>query len=481
MNVFLEHYWPHILAVISFVLGATAAIHATMTKDEVRAAIGWVGVIMLSPILGAAIYAVAGINRMRRQSVRDKRQSVPDAVAHEEQKHRVDRERVVADLGPRMGGQWMLGNTVTGMPATAGNKVRLLETGDEAYAAMLEAIDKAERSILLETYIFDSDAIGQRFVESLSNAVKRGVEVRILVDSIGARYSRPRITKLLRAHGIRVATFNGAVLLRLRLPYANLRTHRKILVIDGETVFAGGMNIRAAFTGPNAAQDTHFMLKGAAVADYFTVAAADWYFETHEALDGEAWNIAETSSDEGPLIARVVPSGPDRNLSNNNNMIMGALSVAEDRVLIMSPYFLPDRDLVSALATAARRGVTVDIIVPGQNNLGLVDRAMTAQFDEIIENGCRIWRDNGPFNHSKLMTVDGKWSYLGSSNMDSRSLRLNFETDMEVFDADFAGEIEARIVAARERSTEVTRKALKSRPFVYRLRDRILWLGLPYL
>nr|WP_272211746.1 phospholipase D-like domain-containing protein [Marinicella sp. W31]MDC2877638.1 phospholipase D-like domain-containing protein [Marinicella sp. W31] len=481
MNVFLEHYWPHILAVLSFILGATAAIHATMTKDEVRAAIGWVGVIMLSPILGAAIYAVAGINRMRRQSVRDKRESVPDAVAHEEQKHKIDRDRVVSALGPRMGGLWILGNTVTGMPATAGNKVHLLETGDEAYAAMLEAIDKAERSILLQTYIFDSDAIGRRFVESLSNAVKRGVEVRILVDSIGARYSRPRITGLLRENGIRVATFNGAVLLRLRLPYANLRTHRKILVVDGETVFAGGMNIRAAFTGPNAAQDTHFMLKGAAVADYYAVAAADWYFETHETLDGDAWQIAETPADENDLVARVVPSGPDRNLSNNNNMIMGALSVAEDRVLIMSPYFLPDRDLVSALATAARRGVVVDIIVPGKNNLGLVDRAMTAQFDEIIEYGCRIWRDNGPFNHSKLMSVDGKWSYLGSSNMDSRSLRLNFETDLEVFDAGFADEIEARIAAARERSTQVTLEALRARPFAYRLRDRILWLGLPYL
>ena len=154
---------------------------------------------------------------------------------------------------------------------------------------MLEAIDTAKRSILMETYIFDSDAIGRRFVDSLDAAVKRGVEVRILVDSIGARYSRPRITKLLRERGIRVATFNGAVLLKMRLPYANLRTHRKIMVIDGETVFAGGMNIRAAFTGPNAAHDTHFRLTGAAAGDYFTVAAADWYFETHEMLDGPAW------------------------------------------------------------------------------------------------------------------------------------------------------------------------------------------------
>ena len=480
MEVFLQHYWPHILAVISFALGATAAIHAAMTKDEVRAAIGWVGVIMLSPILGALIYAVAGINRMRRASIRDKRGSVRDAVSSEERKHRVDRAVIDAAFGTRMGAMWNLGNRVSGMPATRGNDLRLLETGDEAYSAMMEAIDKAERSIIMETYIFDSDHVGRRFVDKLDAAVKRGVEVRILVDSIGARYSRPRITQLLRARGIKVSTFNGAVLLRMRLPYANLRTHRKIMVIDGETVFAGGMNIREAFTGPDAAHDTHFWLQGAAAADYFTVAATDWFFETGEKLEGPAWEVAAPENGGG-VIARVVPSGPDLNLGNNNSMIMGALSVAEDHVMIMSPYFLPDRDLVAALATAAKRGVAVDIIVPGKNNLALVDKAMTAQFEEILAGGCRIFRDNGAFNHSKLMTVDGKWSYLGSSNLDARSLRLNFETDLEVFDTGFAEELRARIGAARANATEVTLEKLKSRPFLYKLRDRILWLGLPYL
>ena len=380
-----------------------------------------------------------------------------------------------------MAALWTLGETVTGLPATAGNRIRLLTTGDEAYAAMLSAIDNAERSIILETYIFDSDTIGRKFVESLANAVKRGVEVRVLVDSIGARYSRPRITGLLREKGIRVATFNGAVLLRMRLPYANLRTHRKILVVDGETAFAGGMNIRAAFTGPDAAHDTHFELKGAAVADYLSVAAADWFFETGEALDGDAWDINDPAAPGDGVVARVVPSGPDRHLGNNNKMIIGALSVAEERVTIMSPYFLPDRDLVSALATAARRGVDVKIIVPGKNNLGMVDRAMTAQFSEIIRDGSKIFRDRGPFNHSKLMTIDGKWSYLGSSNMDSRSLRLNFETDLEVFDEAFAAELEARIAPSLTNSEAVTLESLRKRPFIFRLRDRILWLGLPYL
>ncbi|WP_176084137.1 phospholipase D-like domain-containing protein [Martelella sp. HB161492] len=481
MHDFLIHYWPHILAVLSFVFGATAAIHAAMTKDEVRAAIGWVGVIMLSPILGAFIYAIAGINRMRRASITDRRSDLRDEISREEELHGVCNADIMSGFGPRMVAMWRLGTKVAGVPATECNHVQMLSSGDEAYAAMIAAIEKAERSILLETYIFDSDSIGRKFVDALADAVKRGVEVRVLVDSVGARYSRPSIVGLLRERNVRTATFNGAVLLRMRLPYANLRTHRKILVIDGGIAFAGGMNIRAAFTGPDAAHDTHFRLEGPAVADYFAVTAEDWFSETKELLSGDAWRVVDNHPEGRGVIARVVPSGPDRNVGNNNKMIIGALSVAEETVMIMSPYFLPDRDLVSALATAARRGVIVDIVVPDDNNLKTVDHAMTAQFDEIIRDGSRIWRDLGPFNHSKLMTVDGKWSYLGSTNMDSRSLRLNFETDLEVFDEAFAADIASRITAARERARQVTREMLASRHYLRKLRDRLLWLGLPYL
>jgi cardiolipin synthase len=140
-------------------------------------------------------------------------------------------------------------------------------------------------------------------------------------------------------------------------------------------------------------------------------------------------------------------------------MLMGALSIARSNVRIMSPYFLPDRELISAMVTAARRGVEIDIFVPKNNNLRLVDRAMTAQFDQMLRYGCRIWRVGGAFNHSKLMTVDGAWSYVGTSNLDPRSLRLNFEVDLEILDWDFAGEIERRIGVAMSNAEQVTLEA----------------------
>lgn len=147
----------------------------------------------------------------------------------------------------------------------------------------------------------------------------------------------------------------------------------------------------------------------------------------------------------------------------------------------MTPYFLPERDLISALATAARRGVRIDIVVPGTNNLMLVDLAMTAQFDQLLKAGCRIWRSSGSFNHSKLTVVDGVWSYIGSSNFDPRSLRLNFEIDIEVFDTFFAAEIEARISTVLKSAEAVDLSALMARPFSRRLIERITWLGSPYL
>ncbi len=351
---------------------------------------------------------------------------------------------------------------------------------------MLEAIGEAKRSIILETYIFDNDRIGARFVAALERAKFRGVEVRVLVDAVGARYSVPSILPTLREKGIVADVFNGNVIMGLRLPYANLRTHRKILVVDGRLAFSGGMNIREGFTlefgGEKQAHDTHFKISGPVVSDFFSIAAEDWRFTTGELLHTPVWDIAIPDGVPGSqLVARVSSSGPDKSIETNHKMLMGAFSVARSSILVMSPYFLPDRELISALITAARRGVVVDIIVPQSNNLVLVDRAMTAQFDQMLKNYCRIWRATGPFNHSKLLVIDERWSYIGSSNLDPRSLRLNFEVDLEVMDEEFAATIGNRIREARATALPVRLSELNARPFVVRFVERVLWLASPYL
>lgn len=479
-------YWPHILVALSILLGVPAAIHATMTKEEVRAAIGWVGVIMLSPVVGPLIYAIGGVNRIRRKTLNLSREGLLAAGWHHMAEYDVSNEHMQAAYGGALAAMQRVGDTVGRCKLTSGNRIDLLSTGDEAFAAMLAAIAAAERSILLETYIFDRDPAGERFVAALSNAVTRGVQVRVLIDAVGARYSIPSIVSDLQRANVPTDVFNGNIVMGLRLPYANLRTHRKILIVDGSVAFTGGLNIRAGFcaefSGGAAALDTHFRLTGPVVSDLFRIAYEDWRFSGGDELAGEAWQIAPPpDAPETGMLARVVPSGPDKSLEANHRMLMGAVSVARRHIRIMSPYFLPDRELISAILTAARRGVEIDIIVPSANNLKLVDLAMTAQFDQILKHGCRIWRASGAFNHSKLTVIDGAWSYIGSSNIDPRSLRLNFEVDIEVIDAGFADLIGRRIAAALSSAEEVKLDDLRARPFAQRLVERITWLGSPYL
>lgn len=483
---FLSPYWPHIFFVLSVVMGATAAIHVAMTKDEVRSAVGWVGVILLSPMVGALLYLIAGINRVRRKVVFNRRRLRRGGVLAHLDSYDADDMMVASEFGRRFLAMKTLGDRVTRHPVTSGNEIELLDGGDATFEAMLSAIASAKRSIILETYIFDRDSIGRRFASALGEAVSRGVQVRVLIDAVGARYSVPSVLGMLKDAGAGVAVFNGNVIVGLRLPYANLRTHRKIMVVDGAIGFTGGMNIREGFSracsGKDCALDTHFRITGAAVADLFAIAAEDWHYASDEILDGEEWQIAVPAGRPGmPKLIRTVASGPDRSVETNHKMLMGAFSVARSNIRIVSPYFLPDRELISAMATAARRGVTVDIVVPASNNLTLVDRAMTAQFDQVLKGDCRLWRASGPFNHSKLLVIDGRWAYVGSSNMDPRSHRLNFEVDLEVFDIPFATALEEKIDRIVKTATRVSLEELRARPFAVRLFERILWLGSPYL
>lgn len=475
-------YWAELLALLSVVLGTVAAVHAAMTKREVRSALGWVGIIILSPLVGALIYGVAGINRIRRAGVVHRRSLALDEIWRDLSLYAISREVVAEEFGGRFGQMKGLGDRVARHPLSSGNHITLLPTGDITFEAMQAAIDRAEASIILETYIFDRDAIGLRIADSLISAHRRGVIVRVVVDAVGARYSVPSIIAYLKDAGVPVVTFNGKVIAGLRLPYANLRTHRKILVVDSEVAFLGGMNIRAGFTGEGAARDTHFRVSGPIVADVLAVAAEDWHFETKELLVGPEWRVRLPNAVPGEgAYMRAIVSGPDSHLETNLKMLLGAFSVAEHSIRIVSPYFLPDTIFLSALNTAARRGVQVEIVIPSENNLAIVGRAMLAQLDEVLKEGCRVYLSAAPFDHSKLIVVDGQWCFIGSSNLDARSLRLNFEIDLEVFDRALAEQVGGRIDNLVAQATPLTIEALRSRPTAVRLLDRLFWLGSPYL
>lgn len=485
LYLFIIEFWPHIALTLSLVISIPTAIHAAMTKREVRAAIGWVGIIIFSPFMGSTLYFIMGINKIRKTQITELRdQSIKE--------YRSESTPAVtlldSSFSPTLASLQILGDHISHFQLRGGNHIKLLAGGDAAYPAMLAAIENAEHSIALQSYIFDSDRIGQQFADALIKAKERGVQVRVLIDSIGAKYSHPPIHRFLRKKGIICALFMSTSLLPLsfiRRPYTNLRSHRKMLIVDGHLAFAGGMNIRESFyskySDGKPAQDTHFSFEGPVVLQLMSTFAHDWEFTTKENLSYDFWCACSWDVPMPQVPARCIRSGPDRFLASNHSMLQGAFATASHHIRIQSPYFLPDQVLMGAIITAATRGVRIDIVLPKHNNLLLVNCAMMAQIDEIIAAGCKVWLNTGPFNHSKLITIDGQWSYVGSSNMDPRSLRLNFELDVEIYCHDMAKQIEELIDAPIKTAEPLTLDTLKKLPFRKRLVNRVIWLASPYL
>lgn len=478
MQAFLDDFVPVLAALLAGVVIVGAAIHAVLYKRDLRAAAGWTAIIIAVPVIGAGLYWLLGINRVQRKASAlyrtHKRIYRPPA----------ERRAGLEVLGPatNLARLARLMDRLTVFPLAAGNKVRALRNGDAAYPEMLDAIEGATSTIALNTYIFDRDGIGMRFVLALGRAVARGVEVRVLVDAVGARYSFPTIMRPLRLNGVRAARFNRT-LLPWRWTYANLRSHRKLLIVDGQRAFTGGLNIRDGHlvdTRPRRpVVDLHFVVEGPVVEQMAVAFAEDWLFVTRERLDGPGWFPVLPPC--GGTFARAILDGPDDDLDKLRWTVLGALACAKRDVVIVTPYFLPEADLLAALSLAVLRGVRVTVFIPENNNQWLVKWACDALLPQVLEWGVRVFRIGGPFDHTKVMVVDGTWVLFGSANLDPRSLRLNFELCVEAYSEELARDIDDLIADKRGRSTEVTLAAHEARSIFARLRDGFARLFVPYL
>jgi cardiolipin synthase len=476
--------WPHLTAAAVLALTIGASAHAILLKRDTRSTIGWVGLIWLSPVFGAIAYALLGVNRIRSRATQLRAGQARIAHALEPAVATDDRLRagIGPDASPLRSLATLVGN-VTARPLVDGNTIEPVGGGDAAYPLMLEAIDSARRSVALASYIFDNDPTGRIFADALGRAAARGVEVRVLVDGIGASYTYPSITGVLAGHGVRVERFLPTSV-PFYFPYANLRNHRKILVIDGRVGFTGGLNIRdgcwLAHRPRHPVRDLHFRLVGPVVAQLLEVFVEDWAFAAEESLEGAAWQPALDAA--GTMLARGIRFGPDDpDIGRIKLVLVGALAAAQRSVRIMTPYFLPDDAIFQALDVAAMRGVEVDIVLPEKNNLALVGWASDAMLWQALSRGCNVWMSPPPFEHTKLMVVDSSWTMFGSGNWDERSMRLNFEFNVEAYDRGLAGRLDAQILEVIGRSRRRTLAEMDGRGLPIRLRDGVARLFSPYL
>jgi cardiolipin synthase len=460
------------------VLAPATGVHALLYKREPRGAFGWLAVCVIAPVAGPVLYLFFGVNRTRSRA---QRFAMPPLRSGERGEAVARMQALPEDLPATFTELARSGRALSRHALVGGNEVQPLIDGEQAYPPMLEAIEQAREHICMTTYILDQDETGKAFCRALADAAGRGVDVRVLIDGVGEWYSRPRASKRLRRAGVRTARFLPPRLIPPSLSI-NLRNHHKILVVDDRVGFTGGMNIsdrhRVETPGDGeATSDVHFRLSGPVVGQLALEFHRTWEFATGEKTQ---YNPA-VNAEQGAVSCRTLTDGPDEDLDRMTMLLSAAIASARRSIRIMTPYFLPPRELIGALQAAAVRGIDVHVVLPERSNLRYVDWATRNMLWEMLFRGVRVSLQPPPFNHGKLFVVDDFYSLVGSANWDPRSLRLNFELQVEAYDEDLARELGEYVDRAAGDGRELSLAEVDGRTLPARLRDAVCWLFSPYL
>ncbi len=352
-----------------------------------------------------------------------------------------------------------------------GNSIETLTNGDEIFPAMLDAIHSAEISVNFETYVYWSGRIAREFAEALSDRARHGVEVRVLMDWAGSQQMEPELIDLMEEAGVRVVRFRP--LKWYTLDRINNRTHRKLLIVDGQVGFTGGVGIGDEWLGdarnPDEYRETHYRITGPVVAMLQGAFVSNWVEDTGEVLKGDLH--FPPLEPAGETVAQlVISSTSSRNYIHL--MLMTVIAAAENHIRVTTPYLVPDDVAIAQLVEARARGVEVDIIVPGDHNDAEMVRHASRHFwGELLEAGIRIHEYTPTFMHAKLMVVDETFVSVGSTNFDERSFRLNDEANLNIFDAAIAREQIEIFNADLARTREVTLEEWRNRPLRQRVAD----------
>lgn len=364
-------------------------------------------------------------------------------------------------------------STLLGSPLVTGNSVTELLNGDQIFPAMLGAIAGAQKTITFESFIYWSGDIGRQFADAISARARAGVKVRILLDWVGSVRMEEGLVDRLQSAGCEVERYHA--LKWYHLTRLNNRTHRKVLVVDGLTGFTGGVGIGDEWTGnaqdPAHWRDTHFKVTGPVVAQMQAVFMANWIksrAEVEHTVDFFP-EIAPT----GNVLAQMFRSSPDDGSENIRLMYLLSIAAARRTLILEQSYFVPDNLIIEMMAAAAKRGVKVEVIVPGEHtDTKHVRRASRASWGPLLKAGVKIY-EYAPTNlHAKVMVVDGLWSSVGSTNFDNRAFRLNDEANLNVYDAAFAAQMERTISADKKLSREITLQEWERRSLMTKLGDR---------
>ena len=451
------------VALLLEVLGVIAAAHALMHTRTPQGAIGWVLGLLLLPALTLVPYLFLGASRFRGYLKRH-RGALPR-----------ERQAMPADAGEE---RYAALTTMLGRPFRSGHRVRLLVDGDETFGAIFAAIAEARHTLLVQFFIFHDDVLGRRMQQALLERAAAGVRVCVLYDGVGSYDLPRRYVETLRTGGVEIHPFATR---RLRNRFQlNFRNHRKIVVVDGERAFIGGLNVGDEYLGlkPPLApwRDTHMELHGPAAADLQQLFADDW-----EWITGVSPPLHPAPAGSGEARVLAVSCGPADPQETGSLFVTAAINAARRRIWLTTPYFVPDHSVRAALQLAALRGLDVRVLIPARADHHMVFLASCLHAHYALRAGVRVFRYQPGFLHQKVLLVDDDCAAVGSLNLDSRSFRLNFEASALVLDAGFARQVEAMLESDFARSSEVDPREYHDAPYLRRVAMHVARLFDPIL
>jgi len=460
------------ILVAAEILGVVLALNVVMQPRSSQGTIAWFIALIAVPVITVPLYAVFGRTRFLgyTEALREAAASVGERV----QQWLEQMNAMAATPRPGLEAIEALTSKLTNLPFLRANRVELLVDGAETYDNMISAIESAESYVLVQFYIVRDDAVGRRLRDALVAQARSGVRIFFLYDEIGCIKLPDAYLDVMRKQGIEVSGFKTTKGRSNRFQI-NFRNHRKLLVVDGRTGFIGGNNLGEEYL---VYRDTHLRIDGPAAQPIQLSFLKDWYWATGEIARVSSEIIAAETHDQAVAI---VNTGPADSVAACSILFSSLISNARSRLWITSPYFVPNDAMVVALQAAALRGVDVRIILPDHADQVLVELASFTYYDDMLNNGVRLYRYREHFMHQKVILVDDSVAGIGTVNLDNRSLYLNFEATALVADADFIKQVEAMLQNDIENSSPVENEHFDNKPLPFRVASQIARLASPLL
>lgn len=480
--------WVPITLILIIYAGilVVVCIHIVLTTPNTGKALSYLLFALFIPLIGMGFYLIFGVNYLNKRRYGKKLQQdqlilkqIKDEVVHLDDSGSLLQE---GSIGPFSELAAMLTRSLSS-PLTQNNSVTLLQNGEKKFPELIDAIKQAKHHIHLEYYILRVDNIGKHLLELLMDKAGEGIEVRLIYDDFGSPAIDDKLMKRMQAAGVALSPFYQIKFYLLANRY-NYRNHRKIVVIDGQTAFVGGINVADHYINNEKSEkywrDTHVRIDGPAVYYLQYLFISDWKFCCGEVIKSTDYYFPKTSPQSGSTV-QIAASGPDAVEPIILYSILQTIYLAKKEILITTPYFIPENSFINALCIAGQIGLSVKILVPKTTDSKIADAAANSYYAQLLRAGVEIFQYHKGFLHAKTMVADATLAMIGTANIDNRSFELNFEVNAVIYDKSVAQELRATFYNDLKESVRIDKESWLERPWQKRLPEKLARLCSPIL